>query len=161
MPHNNNGHIDIYNNPLKSCGLRTRICFFSFFFFQFIDRCCAKTKNKPIHASTLCWPTQRRWQRQRPNANQFVLCHGCSWITRARSLARSLTLFKRVFRSWAIFIVFELFPINGSIVTVSLSISFIHSVVRKFFFPLSLCAPPYNSYSHILLWYRIHTFIRL
>lgn len=34
MPHNDNGHIHDYNNQLKSSGLRTRSCFFPFFFFN-------------------------------------------------------------------------------------------------------------------------------
>ena len=86
MPHINNGHIDVYNKRLKSSGLRTRSCFFHSFFSIHRSMLCEK---KPIHPSTQCRPTQRRWQRQRPNANQFVLCRGYSWITRARSFTHS------------------------------------------------------------------------
>ena len=135
MPHINNGHIDVYNKRLKSSGLRTRSCFFHSFFSIHRSMLCEKKTNPsvyPVQTNTATMATA--------TAKRKSIC-SLSWLLLdyTRSLVHSL------FCSWAIFIVFELFPINGSIVTVSLSISSTHSFVCKLFFHTRFVLP------HIIL----------
>lgn len=118
---------------------------FFHFCFQFIDRCCVKTENKPLHPSNQCRPAQLRWQRQRPNANQFVLCHGCSWITRARSLNELRSLTRLLVSHLYCLRIIRHKRLNCKRIALYL----LHTLFRLQFFSLSLCAPPYYSHSHI------------